>query len=153
MTSVVSYPSEREMRYTRVVAAPRALVWQVWTEVEKLAQWWGPEGFSITTLERELAVGGIWRFTMHGPDGTDYPNRIAYLEVSQGQRLVYQHGSDADPAMFHVVTEFTELGKQTQIVTTITFRSLKERDDIAQFAIDGHNSSMKRLDALLVAAQ
>lgn len=63
---------------TRVLDAPRELVWQVWTDPKHLAQWWGPVGFTTTTRAFDARVGGIWRFVMHGPDGRDYENRITY---------------------------------------------------------------------------
>jgi uncharacterized protein YndB with AHSA1/START domain len=61
--------------------APRDLVFAAWTDPEHLAQWWGPNGFTTTTMSFDLRPGGIWRFVMHGPDGRDYQNRITFEEV------------------------------------------------------------------------
>jgi glutathione S-transferase len=60
---------------TRVIAAPRDLVCEAWTDPKHLAQWWGPAGFTTTTGAFEMKVGGVWRFVMHGPDGRDYETR------------------------------------------------------------------------------
>ena len=135
----------------RVVKAPRSRVWQADTDIEKIAEWWGSEGFTITTLEREVKVGGIWRLTMHGPDGVNYPNRMKYLDISEPVRLEYDHGSDEDPLMFQVITEFVDLGHNdgTQIISNFKFRSKEERDATSKHAIEGHSSTMRRLDALL----
>ena len=54
---------------SRVLDAPRDLVWKARTELEHLAQWWGPQGFTTTTHQRELKPGGVWHYGMHGPDG------------------------------------------------------------------------------------
>jgi|SRR5215510_16077294 len=61
--------------------APRALVFEVWTDPNHLAQWWGPQGFTTTTSAFDMRVGGVWRFVMHGPDGRDYQNRITFDEI------------------------------------------------------------------------
>jgi uncharacterized protein YndB with AHSA1/START domain len=73
--------SAREIRLTRIYDAPVALVWDAWTDLDQVAQWWGPRGFTITTKSKDLRPGGHWEYTMHGPDGTDWPNFTRYHEV------------------------------------------------------------------------
>ena len=70
--------SNRELVMTRVLDAPRDLVYEAWTNPRHIAQWWGPKGFTNTIHEMEVKVGGVWRFIMHGPDGTDYPNKVVF---------------------------------------------------------------------------
>src|ERR1700719_2371167 len=67
----------REIVITRVISAPRELVFEAFTEVRHLSRWWGPEGFTTTTRAFEFRVGGEWDFVMHGPDGTDYQEWIS----------------------------------------------------------------------------
>ncbi len=69
---------------TRVFNAPRALLFEAWTQPRHLAQWWGPNGFSISTHSFDFRPGGIWRFVMHGPDGRVYQNRITFDEYGRG---------------------------------------------------------------------
>ncbi len=76
MTSI----SDREIVATRVFDAPRELVFQVWTDAKHVSNWWGPRGFTTTTYEMDVRPGGVWRHVMHGPDGTDYPNEIVFVE-------------------------------------------------------------------------
>ena len=83
-----------EIRITRVYDAPVADVWDAWTDPAKAANWWGPRGFTLTTHRKDLRVGGSWVYTMHGPDGTDYPNRTAYLEVVPREILEAMTGDD-----------------------------------------------------------
>jgi len=52
----------RSIIATRVLDAPRELVWTAWTKPEHLAQWWGPDGFSTTTSAYDLRPGGVWRW-------------------------------------------------------------------------------------------
>src|SRR4051794_34340238 len=66
---------DREIVATRIFEAPRELVFTMWTDREHVAKWWGPRGFTNTIHEMDVRPGGTWRFVMHGPDGTDYPNR------------------------------------------------------------------------------
>ncbi len=61
-----------------VVGAPRALVFEAFTEVRHLSRWWGPKGFTTTTRAFEFQLGGEWHFVMHGPDGTDYQEWITW---------------------------------------------------------------------------
>ncbi len=70
-----------EIKITRIFEAPLKTVWEAWTDTKQVEKWWGPRGFTITTHSKELKVGGIWHYTMHGPDGTDYPNKTLSLEV------------------------------------------------------------------------
>lgn len=110
-----------ELKLTRVYEAPVSAVWNAWTDVNQLAQWWGPRGFTITTHSKDLRVGGTWRYTMHGPDGVDYPNVTRYLEVEPNRRLVYDHGgTDDTPPLFRVTVAFTETPRGTKMDMTMT---------------------------------
>ncbi len=52
---------------SRIVNAPRELVFMAWTDPQHLQNWWGPKGFTNTFHEFDLAPGGRWKYTMHGP--------------------------------------------------------------------------------------
>lgn len=117
--------SSNEIRIKRVYDAPVALVWDAWTDLAQVAQWWGPRGFTITTHSKDLRPGGYWDYIMHGPDGKDWPNYARYHEVVPQKRLVYDHGAtsaDAKP-LFHVVAEFRDLNGKTELEMTMTFES------------------------------
>src|SRR4051812_40223186 len=105
-----------EIRITRVYDAPVKTVWDAWTDPKQAAQWWGPRGFTLTTHSKELKPGGSWNYTMHGPDGVDYPNQTKYLEVEEHSRLVYDHGATGDrPPLFRVTVNFTEAKGGTKL--------------------------------------
>ena len=72
-----SATADREVVVSRMIDAPRELVFEAFTEMRHLSRWWGPEGFSTTTRAFAFRVGGIWDFVMHGPDGTDYQEWIS----------------------------------------------------------------------------
>jgi uncharacterized protein YndB with AHSA1/START domain len=77
-------------------SAPRDLVFDAWTDTKHLAQWWGPNGFTTTTMSFDLRPGGVWRFVMYGPDGRDYQNRITFEQVVRPERIVHRHGGGED---------------------------------------------------------
>ena len=115
---------------TRVLDAPRELVFSVWTDPKHLAQWWGPDGFTTTTHAFDFWPGGVWRFVMHGPDGRDYQNRIIFDEIVPPERIVYRHdgGEDVEPVQFAQTVTFEDFGNgQTRLIWHGTFPSAEER--------------------------
>ncbi|MBI3557699.1 MAG: SRPBCC domain-containing protein [Deltaproteobacteria bacterium] len=123
-----------EIELTRIYDAPVKTVWDAWTDPKQVAQWWGPRGFTLTTHSKELKVGGHWRYTMHGPDGTDYPNTAKYLEVEKYSRLVYDHGgSDDKPALFRVTVLFSELKGKTKMELTMALATPEAAEETRKF--------------------
>jgi uncharacterized protein YndB with AHSA1/START domain len=124
-------------------------VWKAWSDPHHLGQWWGPLGFTTTTHRLDLRTGGQWLHTMHGPDGTDYPHRIRFIEVIPGERLVYLHdsGQDDDPLGFTTTITFVDRGDYTELVMSGVFRSEAARDEvIARFgALEGGKQTLARL--------
>jgi uncharacterized protein YndB with AHSA1/START domain len=115
---VAATPESSELRITRIYDAPVAAVWDAWTDSEQVAQWWGPRGFTLTTHSKDLRPGGHWAYTMHGPDGVDYPNKT-YFEVEPERKLVYDHGGHDDrPPLFRVTALFSESDGKTTLDMT-----------------------------------
>jgi len=145
--------ADRELVMTRVVNAPRKLVFTVWTDPKHVAKWWGPNGFTNTIHEMDVRPGGVWRLTMHGPDGVDYPNKIIYKEVTKPEQLVWTHGSgdENDPGQFEVTVTFAAHGQQTEITMHMVFKSKEERDKVVDKygAIEGNIQTMNRLEEYL----
>src|SRR3954453_9477886 len=109
-----------EIRITRLYDAPVKAVWDAWTDPRQVAQWWGPRGFTITTHSKDLRPGGHWTYTMHGPDGADWPNNTKYHEVEPGRKLVYDHGGNADrPPLFRVTVLFSRVDGKTKMEMTM----------------------------------
>ena len=141
---------------TRVLAAPRALVFSVWTDPKHLLQWWGPNGFRTTTRAFDFRPGGVWRFVMHGPVGRDYQNRITFEEIVAPERIVYRHdgGDDVEPVQFTQTVTFEDIGnEQTRLTWHGTFPSAAERTRvIREYGADkGLMQTMARLDDYVVA--
>ncbi|MCB0414885.1 MAG: SRPBCC domain-containing protein [Bdellovibrionales bacterium] len=136
-----------EIKITRIYDAPVTTVWEAWTDPDQVAKWWGPRGFSITTHSKDLRVGGHWHYTMHGPDGTDYPNKTVYFEVEEYKRLVYDHGANDDqPALFRVTVLFKDLKGKTQMEMTMTLPTAEQAEQTKKFIKEANgNSTWDRL--------
>ena len=87
----IAQMNERTVNIVRVFDAPRALVWQAWTDPTMMAQWFGPRGFAIPLCELEVRVGGSLRIVMRGPDGNEYPMKGVFREVVAPERLVFSN--------------------------------------------------------------
>ena len=140
-------PDSNEIAITRVYDAPVQLVWDAWTDPEQVAQWWGPRGFTLTTHSKDLRPGGSWVYTMHGPDGVDYPNMTRYIEVEPCSRLVYDHGAnDHQPPMFRVTVAFTDVAGKTRMDMRMTFPTPEAAREAKKFIRKaGGNSTWDRL--------
>jgi uncharacterized protein YndB with AHSA1/START domain len=140
-----------ELKLTRIYDAPIKAVWDAWTDPKQVAQWWGPRGFTLTTHSKDLRPGGSWRYTMHGPDGVDYPNTTQYLEVETCSRLVYDHGaSDGAPPVFRVTVLFEELKGQTKMEMTMTLPTAEAAAEARKFIKKaGGDSTWDRLGEYL----
>ena len=68
-------------------------VFAAFEQPERLARWWGPNGFHNTFEQFEFATGGRWYFVMHGPDGTDYRNECIFREILRDTKIVIDHVS------------------------------------------------------------
>jgi len=119
----------RVIEGTRLLDAPRKLVFAAFSDPKHLAQWWGPDGFTTTTHSFDFRPGGVWRFVMHGPDGRDYQNRVTFIEIKAPERLVYRHGGgdDVEPVQFTQTVTFEDVGGKTRLVWRGEFPTAAER--------------------------
>lgn len=136
-----------ELKITRVYDAPVKAVWDAWTDPKQVAQWWGPRGFTITTHSKDLRAGGSWDYTMHGPDGTDYPNTTKYHVVEKYSKLVYDHGGSKDrPPMFKVTVLFSETKGKTKMDMTMALDTPEAMEETRKIIKKhGGNSTWDRL--------
>ena len=135
---------------TRLIAAPRELVWKVLTTPEHLQHFWGPDGFTNTYRQFDLRVGGQALFTMHGPDGTDYPNRFKFLTVEPPRLLRFDHDNGGEGPIQHKFLGEVELfneGAKTRIELRMTEESMEARDAVVGFATEGGRQNLDRLAA------
>ena len=137
----------RETVLSRTFDAPRALVWRAWTEPENLIMWWGPRGFTNTFHEIDVRPGGVWRFIMHGPDGTDYPNESVFVEVVDRERVVFDH---LEPVhRFRMTITLADDGGKTRVTWRMAFDSAEEYARVKPFVVEANEQNFDRLAAHL----
>ena len=125
--------ADRTIVISRVIDAPRELVFEAFTEVRHLSRWWGPEGFTTTTRAFEFHVRGEWDFVMHGPDGTDYQEWITWTEIAPPERIALVHGeSRDDPNAFASVLTFVPDGPATRIEMRTVFPTKELHDEAVE---------------------
>ncbi|HZD23021.1 MAG TPA: SRPBCC family protein [Acidimicrobiia bacterium] len=142
--------ADREIVVSRAIAGPPDVVFAAYTQVRHLSRWWGPNGFSTTTHSFDFRLGGIWDFTMHGPDGTDYPNWIEYLEISPPERIVFRHGDSADDPKAHISTvTIAQRGDSSEVTLRSVFPTKAQRDEVVEryHAIEGAEQTLAALTA------
>ncbi|MFI5955221.1 SRPBCC family protein [Cryptosporangium sp. NPDC051539] len=143
---------DREIVLSRMIDAPRELVFEAFTQVRHLSQWWGPEGFTTTTRSFEFRVGGVWDFVMHGPDGTDYQEWITWQEIVPPERIALLHGESlGDPNAFESVLTFAPAGATTRIVMRTVFPTKELRDEAVEkyHALEGGQQTLSNLAAFV----
>lgn len=156
-------PADHFLLITRVFHAPRELVWKAWTESERLAQWWGPRGFTTRVEQLDLRPGGRTRYVMVGPDGQEYPAEGVFLEIDPPRRFVTtdEFGKDFDPKGMDLpqgivlTAEFEELpgeAAKTRVTLRIAHPTAEDRrKHEAMGVVAGWQSSFDCLDEYLAS--
>lgn len=139
---------ETQIVESRVLRAPRELVFRMFTEAEHVSNWWGPRGFRTVTKQMDVEPGGLWIHTMIGPDGTEYFNEVRYEVVDAPHRLVYEHVNDP---YFRATIAFTEkTASQTEVSFVMEFANRKLRDAIAESrALEGLADTVSRFEEVV----
>ena len=151
---------------TREFAAPRQLVWDVWTQPKHIEKWFGPKGFSTRVDGLDFRVGGRSTYVMIGPDGTEYPSTGVFKEIVPIEKIVttdeWGEGIENVEALKNVDLPqgmistflFDDLGKRTKITLITshpTIEDKKKHEDMGVVA--GWNSSLDKMDEYLAEIQ
>jgi uncharacterized protein YndB with AHSA1/START domain len=144
-------PSEREIVATRVVDAPRGVVWECWTNPEHVPHWMlGPEGWTMPVCEIDLRVGGEWHFVWRKPDGAEMEMRGVYREIAPPERLVNTESWGGDwPETVNTLVLTEEAGR-TKMVCTVLYPSKEARERAMGTGMkEGWSESYDHLDEYL----
>jgi uncharacterized protein YndB with AHSA1/START domain len=150
--------ASREITITRLIDAPRDLVFEAWTEAEHIARWWGPEGFTVPDCDSDPRPGGSIRIVMRGPDGTDYPMTGVYREVTAPERLVVAGaamGVDGQPILeaLNTVTFVDRDGKTEITVQARAMALVPEAVPMLGGMHAGWSQSLQCLEDVLTGAE
>lgn len=159
MTPDANPAEDRVLVVTRVLKAPRTVVWTMFSDPYHLAQWWGPKDFTNPVCELDFRVGGHWHHVMRGPDGREYPADSEFIEIVPPERIVYRNApgkgevweGNPPPSFVRTLT-FTEIDGGT----LLTLRAEFDTADDMQRAMrrgfkEGTEESYDRLEARLEA--
>ncbi|MCP1310822.1 MULTISPECIES: SRPBCC family protein [Paenibacillus] len=137
---------KNELISTREFDVPQELVFRAWTTPDLLARWWGPNGFTNTFHECDIRPGGTWRLTMHGPDGTDYPNHNVFVEIVPFERIVIDHLSGHE---FRLTGTFENLEGRTKVTFRQLFKLTEEFEQVKTFCMEANEQNLDRLGRVL----
>jgi uncharacterized protein YndB with AHSA1/START domain len=146
-------PGELVLNMTRVLPAPRPLVFRACTEPAELAKWWGPRGFTTPGVELDLRVGGSYRFAMQPPDGDLFYLTGEFREVDPPAKLAYTfrwEDPDPDDRETVVTLSFGDLGESTELVFTQGVFATEGRHALHE---QGWTDGLDRLEQLMAATQ
>jgi uncharacterized protein YndB with AHSA1/START domain len=148
MTKPITTITDRELIITRLLNAPRELVFKVWTDPNHIKNWWGPNGFTNTIHKMDVKPGGEWDLIMHGPDGTDYKNKSIFKEIVAPELIVYEHVSGPK---FLATIKFSAEGKKTRITWSMLFESKESFEQTVKTfgAVEGLKQNIERLGKYL----
>lgn len=133
--------------------APASLVFDAWTDPKHLARWWGPNGFTTTTREMTVTVGGVWSYTMIAPDGTSLHCKAIYTVVDRPRRLCFSN-TGGDPVHQHLTGDYTadfnEADGRTHLTLQVNFRTQQALEIARDLgAKRGGDESLERLAEVL----
>ena len=131
---------------TRLMDAPRDLIFRAWSEPEHVAKWWGPNGFTNTITEHDFRPGGDWKLVMHGPDGTDYANHWIFREIVAPETVVLDHISQPK---FHTVATFEDRDGKTFATFIQEFETIAIYDALKPICVPANEQNFDRLEAHL----
>ncbi len=132
---------------SRVFAASREAVWAAFSDPVRLAQWWGPAGFTNTIYAFDLRPGGRWRITLHAPDGAHYDNEKTFTEVVPPERVVFRHHQPTHD--FEMAMTLVAEGGGTRAEWRMVFVSAAECARVRRFIEPANEQNFDRLAAHL----
>jgi uncharacterized protein YndB with AHSA1/START domain len=144
---------ERELTITRILNAPRHLVFKVWTQPEHFSRWLGPKDFTTTFCQMDVRLNGTYRACIRSPEGTDHWMQGVYHEIVEPERLVFSFSwedENHNPKHETVVTVmFLEHDGKTKLTFhQVMFESVESRDAHQL----GWSECFDRLEAYLIGA-
>ena len=122
-TSAAMAAPERAFVITRLLDAPRDLVFEAWTRPEHMVRWWGPRDFTVPACEVDFRPGGAFRVCIRSPDGSDYWIRGVYCRIVAPEHLDFTcEADDAKGNLFaaeFITVTLAEYGSKTKLTLHI----------------------------------
>ena len=157
LSATLPTDDSKTLTITRVLKAPRDLVWKMFSDPYHLAQWWGPKGYTNRVEKLDFRTGGRWLHVMIGPDGTELPTDNDIVEVTPPRRIVFRNApadprifGDNPPPGFTRALTFDEVEGGTPLTLVCTFDRPEHKDAVVRRGFSlGTNQSFDKLEAHL----
>jgi hypothetical protein len=124
--------------------APPPAVFEAISDPDRLARWWGPDGFTNTIHRFDFEPGGTWTLTMHGPDGTAYPNESRFTRLVPDALFEIEHLTGHH---FILTIELRAVEDRTEVSWTQTFDTVAHYQRLASFVAGANEQNLRRLRA------
>jgi uncharacterized protein YndB with AHSA1/START domain len=131
-------------RTSRDIAASPATVFAAIADPQRLARWWGPDGFRNSFEVCDFRPGGAWKFTMHGPDGANYPNESTFFAIEPGRKVVIDHVCQP---LFRLTVELESSASGTLVRWTQVFEDAAVAVAVAHIVEPANDQNLTRLAA------
>ncbi|MGP4041054.1 SRPBCC domain-containing protein [Gracilibacillus sp. D59] len=138
---------KREVVNSRIINTSRGKVYKALSEPDLLKQWWGPNGFKNTFHVFQFQKGGLWEYTMHGPDGVAHKNKSEFLEIDPETRILLRHLEPDHVFLLEITLQ--AIGNDTKINWRMIFESIEEYEEAKQFVKEMNEQNLDRLEALV----
>ena len=147
----VTTPSDREILMTRILDAPRDLVFEAHSSCEHMSRWWGPRRYEIASCEMDFRPGGRWRIVHRGDDGQEFGFRGEFREIRRPELITWTFEFEGMPGHVSVQTlTLEEHDGKTTLTSRVLFDSIEDRDGMINSGMEsGASESMDRLEEYL----
>jgi uncharacterized protein YndB with AHSA1/START domain len=137
----------KENIITRIFNAPRSLVFELWKDPKHLANWYGPKGFT-TESETDFRVGGEWKYTMTGENGTSFTSKVIYQEIVENEKIMYLE-ENTNVQLLITLTFEDEGSDKTKFNLKMSVTVEQFTEQMFEGAAMGYNSAFDKLEEYL----
>ncbi len=130
--------------HSRDIHATPAQVFAAISNPERLARWWGPNGFTNSFSAFDFKTGGKWSLVMHGPDGANYPNDNVFGEIIPNQKVVVEHPMRP---VFRLTIELAPSNTGTLVTWAQMFESDEVARQVEHIVVPANDENLLRLQA------
>ena len=147
----VTTPTDREIVMTRILDAPRDLVFEAHSSCEHMSHWWGPRRYEIASCEMDFRPGGAWRI-VHRGEGQEFGFRGEFREIRRPELITWTFEFEGMPGHVSVQTlTLEEHDGKTTLTSRVLFDSIEDRDGMINSGMEsGAAESMDRLEEYLL---
>ncbi|PWU69222.1 SRPBCC domain-containing protein [Gracilibacillus dipsosauri] len=140
--------SHLEINHSRMLLARPEKVFKAFRDQNLLKKWWGPKGFTNTFHEFNFTEGGLWKYTMHGPNGMDFENQSKFVKITPNERLLIRHLEPDHVFTLEITMKIADEG-YTRIGWSMVFETIEDYNEAKPFVKEANEQNLDRLENLI----